>query len=118
MNWRLSARVDLRSPQIKAGDARRQHRTAGEILQRFDGQPGQILADEVGMGKTFVALAVAVSVIEATHRMKPVVVMVPPIGRQQMAAGVEEVFERSEARPGDPSDRPLCHVGSRVPQTP
>jgi ERCC4-related helicase len=78
MNWRLSARVDLRSPQIKAGDARRQHRTAGEILQRFDGQPGQILADEVGMGKTFVALAVAVSVIEATHRMKPVVVMVPP----------------------------------------
>src|SRR5438874_5014353 len=51
--------------------------TAAEILKRFDDQPGVILADEVGMGKTFVALAVAVSVIEATERAKPVVVMVP-----------------------------------------
>ena len=59
MNWRLSPRVDLRSPQISDADARRQRLTAAEILRRFDGQPGQILADEVGTGKTFVALAVA-----------------------------------------------------------
>jgi superfamily II DNA or RNA helicase len=70
--------VDLRSRQIKPRDASRQRRTAVEILRRFETQPGQILADEVGMGKTFVALAVAVSVIEATRRKKPVVVMVPP----------------------------------------
>ena len=52
-------------------------RTAGEILRRFDRQPGVILADEVGMGKTFVALAVAASTIEATGGERPVVVMVP-----------------------------------------
>jgi len=78
MNWRLSERVDLRSPQINPADARRQSQTAAEILRRFDDHPGQILADGVGMGKTFVALAVAVSVLEATGRAKPVVVMVPP----------------------------------------
>ena len=53
-------------PPIPDADARRQRLTAAEILRRFDGQPGQILADEVGMGKTFVALAVAASVIENT----------------------------------------------------
>jgi superfamily II DNA or RNA helicase len=78
MNWRLSTRVDLRSPQISDTDARRQRLTAAEILRRFDGHPGQILADEVGMGKTFVALAVAASVIENTDGRNPVVVMVPP----------------------------------------
>jgi ERCC4-related helicase len=77
MSWSLSDRVDLRSPQIKPQDARRQKKTAAEILRRLQTQPGQILADEVGMGKTFVALAVAVSVLEATGRRKPVVVMVP-----------------------------------------
>lgn len=78
MTWRLSERVDLRSPHIQHADAQRQRQTAAELLRRFDSQPGQILADEVGMGKTFVALAVAVSVLEATDRTKPVVVMVPP----------------------------------------
>src|SRR6476659_8803166 len=78
MTWSISDRVDLRSPQINPGDARRQKKTAAEILRRLESQPGQILADEVGMGKTFVALAVAVSVLEAIDREKPVVVMVPP----------------------------------------
>jgi Helicase conserved C-terminal domain len=36
-----------------------------------------ILADEVGMGKTYVALAVAASVVEAVRGERPVVVMVP-----------------------------------------
>lgn len=78
MKWHLSDRIDLRSPQIKPQDARRQRTTAKEILRRLESQPGQILADEVGMGKTFVALAVAVSVLEGIDRRKPVVVMVPP----------------------------------------
>jgi hypothetical protein len=52
-------------------------RTAAEIMRRFDRQPGVILADEVGMGKTYVALAVAASTIEATEGERPVVVMVP-----------------------------------------
>src|SRR6185437_15598436 len=40
--------------------------------------PGLILADEVGMGKTFVALAVAASVALTRPDDGPVVVMVPP----------------------------------------
>ena len=40
-------------------DAQRQTRSARAILDRFALQPGVVLGDEVGMGKTFVALAVA-----------------------------------------------------------
>src|SRR4051794_40656529 len=79
MNWRLSSAIKLGGAgRIPAGDAHRQARTAAEILRRFDRRPGVILADEVGLGKTYVALAVAVSVIEATKAKRPVVVMVPP----------------------------------------
>jgi hypothetical protein len=78
MRWRTSPDVAIRAGRISAADARRQMRTAGEILRRFEHQPGVILADEVGMGKTYVALAVAASVVEATNGERPVVVMVPP----------------------------------------
>ena len=50
----------------------------GEILRRLESQPGLILADEVGMGKTFVALAVAAAVALTRPEEGPVVVMVPP----------------------------------------
>jgi ERCC4-related helicase len=63
--------------RIAAQDAARQERTAQEILKRLVDQPGVILADEVGMGKTFVALAVAVSVALNNPGRLPVVVMVP-----------------------------------------
>ena len=59
-------------------DAKRQEITARDILLRLASRPGVILADEVGMGKTFVALAVAASVSFADRRRRPVVVMVPP----------------------------------------
>ena len=64
--------------RIEREDAQRQERTAHEILRRFDTQPGVILADEVGMGKTFVALGTATSVALADRERRPVVVMVPP----------------------------------------
>jgi ERCC4-related helicase len=83
VNWRLSDRVVLSGGDISARDAERQRRTAAEILRRLDRLPGIVLADEVGMGKTFVALAVAASVIEATKREHPVVVMVPPSVRSK-----------------------------------
>lgn len=63
--------------RISEEDAARQERTAREILKRLSNQPGLILADEVGMGKTFVALAVAVSVALENRGKRPVVVMVP-----------------------------------------
>ncbi|MFC7247612.1 DEAD/DEAH box helicase [Catellatospora aurea] len=78
MNWTLSPHLTLDNDRVPAADAARQTRTAAEILRRFADQPGIVLADEVGMGKTYVALAVAVSVLEATGRHRPVVVLVPP----------------------------------------
>jgi hypothetical protein len=91
MSWSLSPRVRLASGRITSGDALRQTRTAREILRRLNNQPGVVLADEVGMGKTYVALAIAVSVIEATGGEKPVVVMVPA-GVQQKWPQEWEVF--------------------------
>ncbi|MCK5878368.1 MAG: DEAD/DEAH box helicase [Holophagae bacterium] len=63
--------------RISSEDAMRQEKTAREILQRLSDIPGIILADEVGMGKTFVALAAAVSVALENRGKKPVIIMVP-----------------------------------------
>lgn len=78
MTWQLSTEITLHTDRVPDDTALRQTRTAAEILRRLNDQPGVILADEVGMGKTYVALAVAVSVLESTRRRRPVVVMVPP----------------------------------------
>jgi len=64
--------------RISREDAQRQEITSREILKRLETQPGLILADEVGMGKTFVALAVAASIALGERQRRPVVVMVPP----------------------------------------
>ena len=69
----LGTRLTARVPQA---DQRRQRTEAVEILSRLRTRPGVVLADEVGMGKTFVALAVACSVAIRSPR-GPVVVMVP-----------------------------------------
>ncbi len=58
-------------------DWARQRRTATDILQRLRRQEGVILTDQVGMGKTYVALAVAVSQILSTPELGQVVVFVP-----------------------------------------
>ncbi len=86
MSWTLSPRISLANERIPREDAQRQMATAQAILERLQTQPGVVLADEVGMGKTFVALAVAVSVAESIGRRAPVVVMIPP--------GVKEKWPR------------------------
>lgn len=82
MTWPVAFdpdRISLHvSERISEADADRQARTAGEILRRLGQRPGIVLADEVGMGKTFVALAVAVSAVWRDRGKHPVVVMVPP----------------------------------------
>ena len=65
------------NPRVSIADQARQRAEAEEILARLARQPGVILADEVGMGKTFVALAVAYCV-GIQSRKGPVVVMTPP----------------------------------------
>jgi len=77
VSWQFSPHVSLRNDRVPDEDADRQQSTAAEIVARLAHQPGLVLADEVGMGKTYVALAVAVSALEATKRKRPVVVMVP-----------------------------------------
>lgn len=80
-DWRLSTRVNLdsaRNHRVESADARRQMATAREILSRLRHLPGQVLADEVGLGKTYTALAVAASVAIENPHSGPVVVMVPP----------------------------------------
>lgn len=81
MSWKVSfdgERVSLYARgRISETDAARQERTAREILRRLAAQPGLVLADEVGMGKTFVAMAVAACAAWAYPRRDPVVVMVP-----------------------------------------
>lgn len=70
--------------QINPADAQRQAETARVILERLRVQPGVLLADEVGMGKTYVAMAVVASVIVSMRRKYcPVVVMVPAGLRQK-----------------------------------
>lgn len=64
---------------VSREDAERQTETAKVILSRLRTQPGVVLADDVGMGKTYVAMAVTAAVLLSTRRMHcPVVVMVPP----------------------------------------
>ena len=69
----LGTRINERVPEA---DQRRQRKEVEEIMRRLRRQPGVILADEVGMGKTFVALGCAYSVA-VRKKSGPVVVMVP-----------------------------------------
>ena len=62
--------------RVPAADQKRQREEVKAILARLRRQPGVILADEVGMGKTFVALAIAYSVATRSPRGS-VIVMVP-----------------------------------------
>jgi superfamily II DNA or RNA helicase len=62
--------------RVPEPDQIRQRAEVEEILRRLHCQPGVILADEVGMGKTFVALAIAYAVASNSPR-GPVIVMVP-----------------------------------------
>ena len=81
VDWSFDAAIELAglgSRRIESADGQRQRTTAEAILSDLRDRPGVVLADEVGMGKTYVALAVAASVISSTRgRSGPVVIMVP-----------------------------------------
>ena len=75
--------INLTNDRISREDGERQAEAAAEILKRFQRQPGVILADEVGMGKTFVAMAVATSILIERGDSDPIVVMSPPSLREK-----------------------------------
>lgn len=112
----ISQGVDLHvQGRIDEESAKRQRKTAKEILHRLTDQPGIILADEVGMGKTFVALAVACSVALQREGEVAVVVMVPPSLRDKWPKDFE-VFRQHCLR-ADARDRlraPAYSVGNGV----
>lgn len=86
MSWKYSFIDSINlfvKERIGIADSERQKCTAVEILRHLENQPGIILADEVGMGKTFVALAVGISVALQDKRKRPVVVMVPSSLKQK-----------------------------------
>jgi superfamily II DNA or RNA helicase len=101
MSWPVeyNPHIDLHvKGRIGASDAQRQSETVREILSRFATQPGLVLADEVGMGKTFVALSVAAMVARADRRSRPVVVMVPPSLKEKWPRDFEVFKERCLTR--------------------
>jgi hypothetical protein len=77
MSVLLSPRLLTTTESRFDADWSRQRHTALDILQRLKTQEGVILADQVGMGKTYVALAVAVSQILSTDEPGQVVIFVP-----------------------------------------
>ena len=63
---------------IPPSDIERQEATVLRALDMLDSQPGIILADEVGMGKTYEALGVAAAIRHAKPRSRIVVVTPGP----------------------------------------
>lgn len=63
--------------KISPQDAERQEKTVNILLSLLVTEPGVILADEVGMGKTFVALATALTYIANANRHKRILILTP-----------------------------------------
>ncbi len=104
LQYSMQPEIDLHvRGRITELDADRQRRTAAEILHRLTDQPGVILADEVGMGKTFVALSVAVSVAMQNRGKRPVVVMVPPSLKEKWPSDFD--LFRAKCVPGELQSR-------------
>ena len=77
---------------------KRQQKTARDILRRLETQEGLILADQVGMGKTYVALAVAVSQILSTDEPGQVLILAPAAVAQKWVVEWNK-FSQSLLRP-------------------
>ncbi|WP_432830649.1 DEAD/DEAH box helicase [Dactylosporangium sp. CA-092794] len=79
MHSLLSRYLRIHLDNAFAEDWARQRRTAEDIVRRLwsQSQEGVVLADQVGMGKTFVALAVAATTILGEPELGQVVVFAP-----------------------------------------
>lgn len=124
-----SSHIRLCNDRISTEDGNRQQEACAEVLARFSRQPGVILADEVGMGKTFVALAAAVSILIERPDQGPIVVMAPPSLRAKwpkdwkvfnqkcLAESLQDRFRAVSAESGvdflrllDDSAERRCHI--------
>ncbi|MEP9411350.1 MAG: DEAD/DEAH box helicase family protein [Candidatus Brocadia sp.] len=73
---RIHEHINL-GAKISQQDAERQIKTVNRLLSLLETEPGVILADEVGMGKTFVALATALTYIANANRHKRILILTP-----------------------------------------
>ena len=106
--------------RVPNADQERQRLEVEEILRRLRTQPGVILADEVGMGKTFVALAVAYTVAVQSPR-GPVLVMVPANLLEKWAQDLrsfgelylvnKRIVQKEKALPADLKDSAVVLYG-------
>jgi hypothetical protein len=94
-------RQDLCTSRVARHDGERQLETVRQILRRLETQPGLVLADEVGMGKTFVALSVALAAAVNDKGRRPVVIMVPPSLRRKWPNDWEVFTRLCLKRPAD-----------------
>ena len=97
----LKSRLNFKNERVSDRDALRQYRTVAEILHRLGSQPGVVLADEVGMGKTFVALGVAMMTALADRGRRPVVVMVPSSLHEKWPRDFDVFRSLALGRPAD-----------------
>jgi Type III restriction enzyme, res subunit len=72
----LGARAD--KDGIPAGDVERQEETVLRAFEMLDERPGIVLADEVGMGKTYEAPGIAAAIRKRRRRSRIVVVTPGP----------------------------------------
>ena len=98
--------------RISSEDAKRQKKTAKAILKRINNQPGIILADEVGMGKTFIALAVACSIFYKDIEKRPIIIMVPSSLKEKWPRDFQLFKERCIAE--EFRDRFSCTTAERA----
>ncbi len=78
VTWSESLSKKWDNSSIDREDIERQHATARDIVERLSSEeyPAVLLSDEVGMGKTFVALA-AIATFLSTSRKSRVLLVVP-----------------------------------------
>lgn len=74
---KIHADIDLNEKIKDVTVADRQSKTVNRLLELLADQPGVILGDEVGMGKTFVALATALTYIAHSDRNKRILILTP-----------------------------------------
>lgn len=90
----LGARGD--KDGVPTGDVERQEQTVLRALEVLDGRPGVVLADEVGMGKTFEALGVLAAFRHANANAR-VVILTPGPDLNQKWIGELRRFGEGDA---------------------
>lgn len=75
---RIIVNYEGRQKRVSCDDAARQAGTMRLILDKLSTQPGVVLCDEVGMGKTYVALGVAAQYLKSYPRSR-VLILTPSV---------------------------------------